>query len=280
MINLEDLGLGTLDTGATEVKIAEASAFQRLGKFYDVPKNQRIVVAGIKDMVSAAVPEGGLKPIGGALDAYKLYSDKFASIVVQSDEIASNASRITDIIWNEFPSKHAEQFDRYVAGIDAIPADVELVNLGATTNLQSIRTGADAQADFDDATAKVVKGDANGIVLSSTMYSYMRRQRIAATGQRAFDIEGDNKAGTIDGINYSVFKSTTLVGFVGDFDRFAYTLHNEMVNKIWDQASLFDETTDTEYRLAQKNLIGLVSEVWQGAAVSSVNDFVKITAAA
>ena len=275
-IKLSDFDFGAIDSGLVLAEQLKNSAFQKLGNRVALPR-VGTVVTGVTGVTSELVAEGGTKPVSGTGIEAKIGSNKFASIVVQTQEAWEYSSQIATTILETQPKAHATAFDQYIAGLVAIPGTFSnFVNLGATTNTQSIDAGVDASVDFDDAIALVASGEATGVALSTAMLSYLRRQRVGVTGVRVFDIEGDNNEGTIDGIPYAIFRSSTAVGFVGDFSRFSWGSDEEVFSRIAQDGIVIDDAS-VSHNLTQDNKIALINEIHQGANVLNLDDFVKIS---
>lgn len=275
-VNYKDFNFGPVNSGEVAQTRIKASAFFRLGKKISLPP-QGAVVTGVTGITSRLTKEGTKKPVNGKSTSVKIGSNKFASIVVETKEAADFNENLTNYIYEVQPAAHGEAADRLIAGLDSLPVGVtDFVQLqGSGINEVYMREGADAAVDLDDAIAAVESGQATGIALSSAMLSYIRRQRIGATGARTFEVVGDNDNGTIDGLPYATFKSSTPIAFVGDFDRFYYGADENAFNRIAEDG-IVDDDDDITHNLTTENKIAIINEVWQGAGVITKKDFVRV----
>lgn len=275
-ITLKDFDFGAVDSKITLTERLNGSAFMKLGTKISLPLTGAIVTS-ISGITSRLVAEGGSKPVNGSGSKFLVGSNKFASIVVETTEAWQYDSRISDAVFEQQPKAHAVAFDAYISGLVAIPVEfTNYVSLDNTTQEVTISAGVEGTVDLDDARALVASGEATGIALSSSMLSYLRRQRVTTTGVRAFEITGTNQEGTIDGTPYAVFKSPVAVGYVGDFSRFFYGVDSENSSRFTQDGTVTDDNA-VVHNLTQENKVALINEIRQGANVATLNDFVKIT---
>lgn len=283
-LTLHGYDLGAVDTGVIITDISKASAFQRAGREITLARTGSAVKT-ISDVTSYGVGEGGAKTASGNSASVKVGANKFAAVIVRTDEEwqADGEELIADALYSDAVSAHAKAFDAMVAGLTAVPAAFDNFGTLAAATEVEIDTDADASVSLDDAFAAVANGNGNAIVLTTSMLAYLRRQRVAATGQRAIDIIGNNDSGVIEGVPYFTIVSTTPVGFVGDFsNRYVWGARNLFETdtiRVKDSGTISDSDGE-EHNLTSENKTALFHELLQGSGVAGIANFAKIVPAA
>lgn len=277
-ITVADLQLGAIPTGLLEKTRVEASAFQRAGTQLPTLPLHGATIDGVDGFESNGVAEGGQKIASGVQSVTHIGAGKFVCATVLTEEAFITAAHIKDAITKKQPQAHARKFDLIVAGLAPVPAGFQ--NFHTLKDVQSaeISEGVDAGADLDDALALVRNGAVTYGVLTTAMESYLRRQRIGATGARVFDMTN----GTIEGIPYATINSTEKLGYFGDFDNFYWgtaQLADEFAFKVKDAGNITDGN-GVVHNLTDSNKIALISELFQGAAFTNALNYVKIVPAA
>jgi hypothetical protein len=281
MITIKDLELGAIPTGLLEKTRVESSAFQSVGtEIADLPLHGG-TIDGIANVESNGVAEGGQKIASGEQRVTHIGANKFVASTVLTEEAFITAAHIRQAITQKQPQAHAKKFDLYVSGLVPVPAFFSnFVSLGDVQEAP-ISEGVEASVDMDDALGLVANGAVTAGVLTTSMLSYLRRQRVGSTGARVFDITGDANGGTIDGIPFRTIQSPVKLGYFGDFENFYWGTHSlseEFAFKIKDAGEITDGN-GVKHNLTDSNKIALVSEIFQGAAVVDKTNFVKVVPA-
>jgi hypothetical protein len=281
IISVADLKLGTIDSNLLEKSRVDVSAFQRAGtKLTSLPLGG-VTIGSLSDIESFGVGEGGKKLASGTAGAWIVKPNKFVSTVVETEEVFRTAENLVQAILTKQPQAHARKFDLYVAGLVALPPEFShFATLEAAQEVE-ISTGVEASTDMDDAHAAVLNGNVTAYVLTTTMKAYLHRQRVGTTGARVFEIIGDSKSGTIDGVPYFCIAHTAKVGFLGDFDNYYWGVNgisDEFMYKIHTAGNQTD-VNGIVHNLNEENKVALVNELLQGSGVSNIANFVKIVPA-
>ena len=288
-IDIKSLGLGAVDSGAVIQGIIKNSAFMALGREINIPEGGASVTL-LSDIEGQGVGEGEAKVASGSVTGVPVARNKFHATVVETEEAyrvdpETGENRfLTEAIWTELPSAIAKKFDLYVAGIATLPALFS--NFGTFAGVQEaeIAEGNAASASFDEAQGLLSEGVVNGVVLSTTMLNYLKRQRIT-TGVRAFEISGDWASGTIEGFPYVTFISSQKVGFVGNWNNYVYgnapfvSPITGSAYRVKDSGSISDRNGVT-HNLTSENKVALQYETFGGSGIADLSSFVKIVPSA
>lgn len=277
MITIEDLELGALPSGLLEKTRVEASAFLSLGtQLPDLPLHGT-TIDGVGDIESYVISEGGQKIMSGVQSVTHIRPYKFVAGTILTEEAFITAAHIRDAITKKQPEAHARKLDAILLGLVPVPADFENFPTFAAAEVVEISEGVDAGVDLDDALGAIRNGSATGAVFTTAMESYLRRQRVGATGARVFDMTGN----TIEGIPYRTVTSTVKKGIVGDFENFYWGTHelgDAFAHKIKDAGNITDNN-GVVHNLTDSNKIALVNELYQGVAFTNIANYVTIVPA-
>lgn len=277
-ITLESLELGAVDSGAIIETSQEGSAFYKLGKKVVGLGPTGQVFHNLTGQKAFGIGEGGKKVASGKAVPVKINPNKIQTSSVFTEEMIVQKPAVADALFNSAPVAVSVCFDDIIAGVAPVPAAWTNFATLSTAAEKTIGVGEAASVDFDDAVGSLVGGVYNGMVVSSSMLSYMRRQRNSRDG-RVFEITAD----TIDGLPYAVFNSTTKVGFVGDFRHLLVSLEtfvspvSNTAYRLGTEGSITD-TDGTTHNLLEENKTAVIYEVWAGAA-AVLSSFVKLVPA-
>lgn len=280
MISIESFDLGEIDSGVILTDVTKQSAFQRAGQRITISPTGS-VVKSISNVTSYGVAEGEKKTASGEGSSVVIGNNKFAAVVVETLEAWEYDNALYEAIGEQMPSAHAKAFDAMVAGLTVVPAKFQNFATLASAQEVEVETGADASVSIDDAFSLVKDGSGDAYVLTTAMLQYLKRQRIAATGARVFDIEGDNNEGVIDGVPYYTITSSTKVGWVGNFaDRYLWGTTGVTSRPFWmKDAGNITDSKGVEHNLTDQNKLAVFGEIFQGSGVADLEYFVKIVPA-
>lgn len=216
---LESLGLGKIDSNIVLQDSVTSSAFLSAGTNVGPIPVGGLSFPRLTSLKAFAVDEGAAKVASGAADFITMDARKIAVAAVWTDEVIASGTAVVDAAWKLMPSEIAKTFDEIEASLVAKPASWSNVPTFGDATME-IGTGADASTDLDDVKAAVATGDADILVLTTSMLAYLNKQRLAS-GTRVFDIVKDGKnSGTIDGVPYRTIRSNVKKGVALDSTRF------------------------------------------------------------
>lgn len=281
-ITIEDLQLGAIPTGLLEKTRVDASAFQFIGTQLPTLPLHGATIDGVGDVESYGVEEGGQKIASGVQSVTHIGAGKFVAACVLTEEAFITAAHIRDALTKKQPEAHARKFDLIVAGLAPVPAGFSNFHTLKDVQSATISEGVEAGADLDDALSLVANGNVTGAVLTTAMLSYMRRQRIGATGARVYDIQmTGQQTGVIEGIKFALISSTVKLGYFGDFSNFYWGTHvldAQFAFKVKDAGNITDGN-GVVHNLTDSNKVALISEIFQGAAFTNAANYVKVVPA-
>lgn len=288
MLTLSELGIGPIDAGAIVSSDKGHNPFKALGRKIYLPL-QGASVTALGGLQAQGVGEGEAKKTSGTASAVIVGANKMQVSVVETYEFFKHAAatNVPELIFNEFPKAIATQTALITAGIAPVPAGwSNYANFGtAITTEVEVAAGEAASVDLDDAFAGVASGVVTGMVLSTSMLAYLKRQRNSKTGTRVFEVDGDTTTGFLDGVRYETFVSATAVGYVGNFDNFVYG-EEAFTNPITGDAFIIHTAgNETDFNgvvhnLNAENKVALRYEQIVGSGIADVDSFVKIVPAA
>lgn len=213
------------------------------------------------------IGEGGKKVASGVAESVVVKPNKIHRTQVLTEEAIAGSPQLWTAVKETAPSDVAKAFDSYVLGLTALPDDwAGFRSFSELTNEVEVPAGADAAVALDDAVARVKDGAANGLLITSAMLAYLRRQRIGATGARVFDITADQ----LEGINYKVVNSSERVAVAGNFQDAAWSAIDEFTSPVTGEAFRVKdsgEITDSlgvVHNLTDSNKYALIYEVLGG----------------
>lgn len=221
VVSLETLGLSVIDTEEYMVDERKNSGIVGLARDYGAIPLTGISVGAVSDVEAYAVAEGGTKTASGSLSRTVLRPGKLVSTVVLTKEARQSAGTLENAIWSELTSSQGKGFDALVAGTKTKPAGWgdSFKALSELTNEVEIGTGEAAGVDFDALEDAVKNNEVNGYLVSSSMLSYLKRQRVAATGQRVFEISDSE----INGVKFTKISSNEKFLYAGNWERAYYS---------------------------------------------------------
>lgn len=299
-VNLLGFELGEVDSQLVESERQKASAFKRAGTRVNLPLTGT-TIKGVTGLQAYGVGEGKTKTASGKSVAAHMGANKSVQVTVETKEAWNYSSTIADAILTAQPTAHATLFDKVILGLAPVPADwknfvvLKTVAAGnqaaqdaayeAGTDIRTIEipTGEAATVALDDVEGAVAEGVITAYVLTTAMLAYLKRQRIASTGARAFDIVADGvDSGTINGgTPYYTVKSSVPVGVAGDFSKFYFgdfTFEGDTGYDVKDAGNITD-SEGVEHNLTSDNEVALFNEVMQGAQVLNKANFVRFVPA-
>jgi hypothetical protein len=279
-VTLAQLELGPIDQGEVLETAVKTSAFLTLGKRKaSIPAGGEVISNPVGNK-AYGIGESGKKIASGKNEPIKMGRNKIQTSSIYTEESIAQAENVWDATTEIFPSAIAQAFDEITLGIADVPA--AWVNFGTFKNMTALPIGVDAEAstDFDDARAAVASGLVNGMVVTTSMLQYLKRQRYATTGARVFDVS-DN---LIEGIPYAVVASPVAVGVLGNFkhlyaslETFKNPLPPHDSYRIKDAGEITD-SDGTVHNLTDTNEIAFIAEAWAGLAFAAAS-FAKIVPA-
>jgi hypothetical protein len=279
-VTLAQLALGAIDQGEVLETSAKTSAFLTLGKRKTAIPAGGEVISNPVGNKAYGIGESGQKIASGKNEPLKMGRNKIQTSTVFTEEAIAQAENVWDVTTDIFPSAIAQAFDEIALGIVDVPA--AWTNFGTFKNAAAlpISEGAEASVDFDDARAAVADGVVTGIVLTTSMLQYLKRQRYEATGARVFDISD----GMIEGIPYATVASAVKVGVLGNFkhlyaslETFKNPLPPHDSYRIKDAGSITD-SDGTVHNLTDSNELAFIAENWAGLTFAAAS-FAKIVPA-
>lgn len=280
----ESLGFGAIDSGVILTEQVARNPFHVLGRRVHLPQ-QGTVVTSFGSIEAQGVGEGEEKLASGASASTPVGANKIQATIIETEEyFAATEEAAFTLVQDQLPSAIAKQSTAITAGIVAAPTLWSNYGTFKLTDELEIGEGADAAVDFDDALAALASGEYNGVVLSTAMLNYLKRQRLA-NGTRVFEIDGNTTSGTIEGIRYETFVSSEQVGIVGNWDDYVWGV-SEFPNpvdgeyvRVYTSGSQ-DDTNGVTHNLNAENKIAIRYEQLVGSGIANADSFVKIVPAA
>lgn len=261
-VSLETLGLAVIDTEEYMVEERKNSGVVGLARDYGAIPLTGISVGAVNDVEAFAVVEGGTKTASGTVSRTVLRPGKLVSTVVLTKEARQSAGSLENAIWTELTTSQGKGFDELVAGTKAKPVGWgdSFKALSELTNEVEIGVGEDAGVDFDALEDAVKNNEITGILISSSMLSYLKRQRVGATGQRVFDITADE----INGIKYSKISSNEQFLYAGNFNRayFSWTpfIQENGTGFLLHTAGNVPDSDGVDHNLTAQNKVAIMKE--------------------
>lgn len=274
---IEDLALGDIEADVVIGITKKTSAFAKLAQAVALLPDRGLSIPRVTNMRAYGVGEGKQKVASGENDSVKMGSNKLQVSTVLTEELVASKVPVADAVMNQFPFVTARDLDLFVLGVHDKPADWS--DFSTAAELATVEIADGTTSNLDDAYEAVDTGSVTGIMLTTKMLSYLRRQRLAS-GTRVYDITDD----TIDGIPYATVISSEAVGIVGDFSQ-AYASVQEFKNvvdgtsyRIKDSGTITD-SSGVEHNLTDSNKIAIQYEQIVGSAFAGAG-LVRIVPAA
>lgn len=224
MLKFSDLNLGEVDSGKILADTQAAGAFLSLGEDVGALPATGYVIPTLTDIEATGVGEGEKKLASGKISTLVMRPNKLQASVVATEETVAAKAPLVSAIWKQFPSAEVKLVDNVILGTTAKPASWSDISTFADIVPVTIGTDADSAVHFDDALATAKDAVVNFIVMTTAMESYLRRQRIANTGARVFEMYSFEGVKYINGIEYKTVVSTVARAVAGDRTRMFVSL--------------------------------------------------------
>lgn len=188
---------------------------------------------------------------------------------IQEDQTKAIARALDYVIYHAINPKSGEQLSGYTA---------------LTTSATSVTDSEDDIANVDALADAVNEYEINGVALSRTWASRLRKLRVPATGMRFYpEIPINLAAGTLDGIPAATSttvdgkKATTptkVLGIMGDYSLIKWG----MIRDIWAEVIQYGDPDKTGVDLKANNQIAYRTEAMFSYAVLDPNAFAVLKA--
>lgn len=266
---VENLNLGSFDSEKIISETISTSGFAKLSAAVAVLPAHGTSITVTGGYKATGIGEGGQKVASGTNSSVKMGANKLQVSAVVTEEFLATKAAVANTVLKQFPSVTARDYDRIVLGLDPVPADWD--NFSTAASLETVEVIAGGESNLDDATDEVANGNITGILLTSKMLSYLRRQR-NTLGTRVYDITDE----TIDGVPYAKVNGSEAVGIIGDFSQ-AYGAIQEFKNvtdgtsyRIKDAGTITD-MSGVEHNLTDSNKYAFIYEQIVGSAFTADN---------
>lgn len=188
---------------------------------------------------------------------------------IQEDQTKAIARALDYVIYHAINPKSGENLDGY----DAL-----------TTNAASVQDSGDDIANVDALADAVNEYEINGVALSRTWASRLRKLRVPATGMRFYpEIPINLAAGTLDGIPAATSttvdgkkakEATKVLGIMGDYSLIKWG----MIRDIWAEVIQYGDPDQTGVDLKANNQIAYRTEAMFSYAVLDPKAFAVLKA--
>lgn len=264
-ITVKDLGLHLVDADALVTDVQKTSSVAKAAKDVGDLGVVGLSIPKLSGLTAYGIGEGGQKIASGEASNIEIKANKLVTSTVLTEEAVAGSAALTNAVFEGLPSANATKFDNIVLGVEEVPsAWVGFKSFSSLTNEIVLGAGEAAGVALDDALGLIKDGNATAILLTTSMLSEMRRQRVTNTGQRVFDFVD----GTIDGIPYYTVSSSEKIAVVGNFNRafFSITPFENIegsavrvkdAGNITDSLSVVHNLTDSnKYALIYEDMVG------------------------
>lgn len=188
---------------------------------------------------------------------------------IQEDQTKAIARALDYVIYHAINPKSGEK----LSGYDAL-----------TTNAASVQDSGDDIANVDALADAVNEYEINGVALSRTWASRLRKLRVPATGMRFYpEIPINLAAGTLDGIpaatsttvdGKKATEATKVLGIMGDYSLIKWG----MIRDIWAEVIQYGDPDQTGVDLKAHNQIAYRTEAMFSYAVLDPKAFAVLKA--
>ena len=188
---------------------------------------------------------------------------------VQEDQAAALGRALDYVVYHAFDPKKKTTLDGFTA---------------LSGQAVAVQGTGDVVADLDSLTDAVAdEYDINGIALSKTFASRLRKERVTATGMRLYpEIPINLQAGNLDGIPAAtsgtvngrlITPETNILAFCGDFSLIKWG----MVRDIWSEIIEYGDPDNTGKDLKGVNQIAYRTEAVYSYAILDSNGIAVLT---